>query len=65
MAMAPLATAVNPMTGRAGGSKFVDYRLEVAMVPVSNVDKTKHFARGSGGDSTPISTSATASAWCN
>ena len=40
----------------------VDMKLEVVVVPVSDVDRAKEFYAGSGGGSTPTSPSRTASA---
>jgi hypothetical protein len=44
---------------------MVDLKLEVVVIPVADVDRTKRFYEAWGGGWTPISPTATAGAWCS
>jgi hypothetical protein len=46
------------------GARAVDYRLEVASVPVSDVDRAKDFYQRLGWRQDADFPSATASGWC-
>ena len=43
----------------------MDMKLEVVVVPVSDVDRAKTFYRRSGGGRTPTSPPARTSGWCS
>jgi hypothetical protein len=47
----------------ASGIANVDMKLEVVVIPVSDVDRAKEFYGVSGGGSTPTSRLTTASGW--
>ena len=42
----------------------VDLKLEVVILPVSDVDRAKRFYGGLGGGWTPISPPVTTGGWC-
>ena len=42
----------------------VDLKIEVVVIPVSDVDRAKRFYESLGGGWTPISATVTTGAWC-